>query len=66
MKSLNKLGHREIIPLNQQYGITHWKPIDPILGSGWKEGEPVGLWYNNLTRKPTYEGFAKGLISAGF
>ena len=51
----------EIIPKAQQYGVTHWKPVDPQLGTGWKEGEPVGLWFNDFNRKPTYGGFADGL-----
>ena len=57
----------EIIPVAQQYGITHWKPIDPLRGDGnaWKAGEPVGLWFNDRTRKTTYGGFAAGL-AAGF
>ena len=36
----------EIIPAAQQYGITQWCTSDPggSLGTGWRGGEPVGLW----------------------
>ena len=43
----------EIIPVNQQYGITQW--------CAWRGGEPVGLWDINYNRKPAYEGFVNGL-----
>ena len=53
----------EIIPANQQYGITQWCITDAPgeLGTGWRGGEPVGLWDLNYQRKYTYEGFVKGL-----
>ena len=51
----------EIIPANQQYGITHWCPTDSPAGSGWRAGEPVGLWDKNYNRKHVYAGFADGL-----
>ena len=53
----------EIIPAAQQYGITQWCTADPggALGSGWRGGEPVGLWDVNYGRKHTYAGFAAGL-----
>ena len=53
----------EIIPADQQYGITQWCITDApgALGTGWRGGEPVGLWNLNYQRKCTYEGFIKGL-----
>ena len=54
----------EIIPANQQYGITHWCPTDSPAGSGWRAEEPVGLWDANYNRKHVYAGFADGLAGA--
>lgn len=51
----------EIIPAAQQYGITQWCITDSPTGSGWRGGEPVGLWDANYNRKHTYAGFADGL-----
>lgn len=51
----------EIIPVNQQYGITHWSPLDSPEDSSWRPGEPIGLWTRNYERKHTYAGFADGL-----
>ena len=53
----------EIIPASQQYGITQWCTVDAggSLGTGWRGGEPVGLWDANYGRKHTYAGFADGL-----
>ena len=51
----------EIIPVNQQYGITQWCATDSPADSGWRGGEPVGLWDINYNRKPAYGGFADGL-----
>ena len=53
----------EIIPAAQQYGITQWCTVDAggSLGTGWRGGEPVGLWDLNYGRKHTYAGFADGL-----
>lgn len=51
----------EIIPQAQQYGITQWNCTDSPAGSGWRPGEPVGLWDANYSRTPTYGGFANGL-----
>ncbi|MCU6770770.1 Endo-1%2C4-beta-xylanase A precursor [uncultured Bacteroides sp.] len=51
----------EIIPVNQQYGITQWCATDSPADSGWRGGEPVGLWDLNYNRKPAYEGFVNGL-----
>ena len=52
----------EIIPVPQQYGITHWSPTDsPSENSFWRKGEPIGLWDLNYNRKPVYVGFLEGL-----
>lgn len=51
----------EIIPKEQQYGITQWCATDSPSDSGWRPGEPVGLWDSSYKRKPTYAGFANGL-----
>lgn len=51
----------EIIPVAQQYGITQWCITDSPTGSGWRGGEPVGLWDAHYSRKHTYAGFADGL-----
>ena len=54
----------EIVPPAQQYGITQWCPTDSpgALGTGWRGGEPVGLWDQNYKRKYAYAGFANGLM----
>ena len=54
----------EIIPPAQQYGITQWCLTDAPgeLGTGWRGGEPVGLWDRNGNRKYAYAGFANGLM----
>ncbi len=51
----------EIIPQAQQYGICQWAQTDSQEGSGWRAGEPIGLWNLNYNRKPAYGGFADGL-----
>jgi GH35 family endo-1,4-beta-xylanase len=51
----------EIIPANQRYGITIWSPLDSPTGSGWRAGEPIGLWTEGYYRKRAYAGFADGL-----
>lgn len=51
----------EIIPVAQQYGITQWCITDSPTDSGWRGGEPVGLWDSHYSRKHTYAGFADGL-----
>ncbi len=51
----------EIIPVPQQYGICQWAQTDSPDGSGWRPGEPIGLWDLNYSRKPAYGGFAEGL-----
>lgn len=51
----------EIIPVAQQYGITQWAATDSPADSGWRKGQPIGLWDLNYNRKHTYAGFADGL-----
>ena len=53
----------EIVPPAQQYGITQWCMTDApgAIGTGWRGGEPVGLWDQNYNRKYAYAGFANGL-----
>lgn len=53
--------YKEIIPANQQWGICQWCATDAPADSGWRKGEPVGLWDSNYYRKHTYAGFADGL-----
>ena len=50
-----------IIPPSQQWGICQWCTTDSPSGSGWRGGEPVGLWDLNYYRKHTYAGFVRGL-----
>ncbi len=51
----------ELIPANQRYGITQWCLTDSPEGSGWRAGEPTGLWDVNYYRKHAYAGIADGL-----
>lgn len=51
----------EIIPQAQQYGITQWCCTYSPADSGWRAGEPCGLWDSNYNRTPMYGGFANGL-----
>ena len=53
----------EIVPVNQQYGICQWCLTDSPTDSGWRPGQPVGLWNLNYQRKPAYGGFADGLAN---
>lgn len=52
----------ENIPAAQRYGITQWALTDSPKGSGWRGGEPIGLWTEKWDRKRTFAGFADGLI----
>ena len=52
-----------IVPPAQQYGICQWCLTDAPASSGWRGGEPVGLWFEDYTRKPAYAGWAEGLQS---
>ena len=54
----------EIVPVKQQYGICQWCLTDSPTDSGWRPGQPVGLWNLNYQRKPAYGGFADGLASS--
>ena len=51
----------ENIPVAQQWGICQWCATDSPADSGWRKGEPTGLWDKNYYRKHTYAGFADGL-----
>jgi len=51
----------EIVPAEQQWGICQWTPTDSNPSSGWRAGEPTGLWDTDYYRKHTYGGFAAGL-----
>lgn len=53
----------EIVPVKQQYGICQWCLTDAPTNSGWRPGQPVGLWNLNYQRKPAYGGFADGLAN---
>ena len=50
-----------LIPAAQQWGICQWCPTDAPTNSGWRGGEPVGIWDLNYYRKHVYAGFVKGL-----
>ena len=52
-----------LIPPAQQWGICQWCPTDApgALGTGWRGGEPVGIWDLNYYRKHVYAGFVRGL-----
>ena len=50
-----------IIPPEQQWGICQWCTTDSPANSGWRAGEPVGIWDLNYYRKHTYAGFVRGL-----
>ena len=50
-----------IIPPAQQWGICQWCPTDAPANSGWRGGEPVGIWDLDLYRKHVYAGFVRGL-----
>ena len=53
----------KIVPPDQQYGICQWCLTDSPADSGWRPGQPVGLWNLNYQRKPAYGGFADGLAN---
>ena len=50
-----------IIPPEQQWGICQWCTNDAPSNSGWRGGEPVGIWDANNYRKHVYAGFVRGL-----
>ena len=50
-----------LIPPAQQWGISQWGITDSPEKSGWRAGEPTGIWDQNYYRKHTYAGFVRGL-----
>jgi GH35 family endo-1,4-beta-xylanase len=50
-----------IIPAAQHWGICQWCTTDSPTGSGWRGGEPVGIWDLDYYRKHVYAGFVRGL-----
>lgn len=50
-----------IVPAAQQWGICQWCPTDAPTNSGWRGGEPVGIWDLDYYRKHVYAGFVRGL-----
>ena len=50
-----------IIPAEQQWGICQWCTTDAPTNSGWRGGEPVGIWDLDYYRKHVYAGFVRGL-----
>ena len=50
-----------IVPPAQQWGICQWCTTDAPTNSGWRGGEPVGIWDLNFYRKHVYAGFVRGL-----
>lgn len=50
-----------LIPPEQQWGICQWCTTDSPSNSGWRGGEPVGLWDLDYYRKHTYAGWVRGL-----
>ena len=50
-----------LIPPEQQWGICQWCGTDAPTNSGWRGGEPVGIWDLNYYRKHAYAGFVRGL-----
>ena len=50
-----------IVPPAQQWGICQWCTTDAPTNSGWRGGEPVGIWDLNYNRKHVYAGFVRGL-----
>ena len=50
-----------IIPPAQQWGICQWCTNDAPANSGWRKGEPVGIWDIDGYRKHAYAGFVSGL-----
>ena len=50
-----------LIPAEQQWGICQWCTTDSPSNSGWRGGEPVGIWDLDYYRKHTYAGWVRGL-----
>ncbi|MDR1003424.1 MAG: endo-1,4-beta-xylanase [Prevotellaceae bacterium] len=56
-----------LIPATQRYGITQWAATDSDTDSGWRAGQPIGLWTLNYeSRKHAYGGFADGLAGVAY
>lgn len=53
--------YMEIVPVEQQFGITLWCQTDSPENSGWRPNQPVGIWDSGFNRKPAYAGVAEGL-----
>ncbi|MEI6948143.1 endo-1,4-beta-xylanase [Paraflavisolibacter sp. H34] len=51
----------ELVPAAQRYGITIWSPLDSPAGTGWRAGEPIGLWTEAFVRKQAYAAVAQAL-----
>ena len=54
------------MPPAQQWGICQWCTTDAPTNSGWRCGEPVGIWDLNYYRKHVYAGFVRGLGGEGY
>ena len=50
-----------IVPPEKQWGICQWCTTDAPENSGWRGGEPVGIWDLSYYRKHVYAGFVRGL-----
>lgn len=48
-----------IVPPAQQWGICQWCSTDSPAGSGWRAGEPVGIWDAGYYRKHVYAGYVR-------
>ena len=57
----NIRAYLENVPSELQWGFCVWSPTDSQKGSGWRAGEPIGLWNLQWQRKHAYAGFAEGL-----
>ena len=54
--------YREVIPANQQYGVTIWGVSDNEKEHvNWLPDESPNLWDANYKRKHAYKGVADGL-----
>ncbi|MCF0198789.1 MAG: endo-1,4-beta-xylanase [Bacteroidaceae bacterium] len=51
----------KIVPPAQQYGLCQWCLTDSKPGSGWRAGEPVGLWTTDWVRTVCYAAYCDAL-----
>lgn len=51
----------EVIPVEQQYGITAWGIYDSDADANWLPGESQCLWTIDGKRKPAYVGFCDAI-----